>query len=62
MQLPLLAGGIYGIDYPYQKFDFVLVPSFQYGGMEHVGAIQYRADSLFLDESPSQTELLGGPA
>ena len=47
-----------GIDYPYQKFDFVLVPSFQYGGMEHVGAIQYRADSLFLDESPSQTELL----
>ena len=46
------------IDYPYQKFDFVLVPSFQYGGMEHVGAIQYRADSLFLDESPSQTELL----
>ena len=48
-----------GIDYPYQKFDFVLIPSFQYGGMEHVGAIQYRADSLFLDESPSQTELLG---
>ena len=27
--------------------------------MEHVGAIQYRADTLFLDESPSQTELLG---
>ena len=27
-----------GIDYPYQKFDFVLVPSFQYGGMEHVGS------------------------
>ena len=48
-----------GIDYPFQKFDFVLIPSFQYGGMEHVGAIQYRADSLFLDESPSQTELLG---
>ena len=48
-----------GIDYPFQKFDFVLVPSFQYGGMEHVGAIQYRADSLFLDESPSQSELLG---
>ena len=48
-----------GIDYPYQKFDFVLIPSFQYGGMEHVGAIQYRADSLFLDQSPSETELLG---
>lgn len=51
--------GYSGIDYPYQKFDFALIPSFQYGGMEHVGAIQYRADSLFLDESPSQTQLLG---
>lgn len=47
-----------GIDYPYQKFDFALLPSFQYGGMEHVGAIQYRADSLFLNETPSQTQLL----
>ena len=48
-----------GIDYPYQKFGFVLIPAFQYGGMEHVGAIQYRASSLFLDEAPSDTELLG---
>lgn len=47
------------IDYPFQKFDFALIPSFQYGGMEHVGAIQYRADSLFLDESPSQNQILG---
>jgi aminopeptidase N len=48
-----------GIDYPYQKFGFVLIPAFQYGGMEHVGAIQYRADSLLLDKSPSVTQLLG---
>ena len=48
-----------GIDYPYQKFGFALIPAFQYGGMEHVGAIQYRASSLFLDEAPSQTQLLG---
>ncbi|MFV1883096.1 MAG: M1 family metallopeptidase [Balneola sp.] len=47
-----------GIDYPFQKFDFALIPSFQYGGMEHVGAIQYRASSLFLDESPSESQLL----
>ncbi|MDA0679106.1 MAG: M1 family aminopeptidase [Proteobacteria bacterium] len=47
------------IDYPYQKFSFALIPAFQYGGMEHVGAIQYRADGLFLDESPSDTRLLG---
>jgi aminopeptidase N len=47
-----------GIAYPFQKFDFALIPGFQYGGMEHVGAIQYRADSIFLDESPSQSQLL----
>jgi len=47
-----------GIDFPFQKFDFALIPGFQYGGMEHVGAIQYRADSIFLDESPSQNRLL----
>ena len=47
-----------GIDYPYQKFGFALIPAFQYGGMEHVGAIQYRASSLFLEEAPSDTQLL----
>jgi aminopeptidase N len=48
-----------GIPYPFGKFDFVAVPSFQYGGMEHAGAILYRAGSLFLDESPTQNQLLG---
>lgn len=47
-----------GIDYPFQKFDFALIPTFQYGGMEHVGAIQYRASALFLDEDPSDSQLL----
>jgi len=47
-----------GIGYPFQKFDFALIPSFQYGGMEHVGAIKYRAESLFLDEDPSESQLL----
>ena len=47
-----------GIKYPFKKFDFALIPSFQYGGMEHVGAIQYSANSLFLDENPSQSRLL----
>jgi len=47
-----------GIEYPFQKFDFALIPSFQYGGMEHVGAIQYRASSLFLNEDPSDSQLL----
>ena len=47
-----------GIKYPFQKFDFALIPGFQYGGMEHVGAIQYRESSLMLDENPSDTRLL----
>lgn len=46
------------IPYPFQKFDFALIPAFPYGGMEHVGAIQYNAASLFLDEDPSDTQLL----
>ena len=32
-----------GIPYPWGKFDFLLVPSFQFGGMEHAGAIFYNA-------------------
>jgi len=47
-----------GIEYPFGKFDFVLVPSFQYGGMEHPGAILYRASTLLLDESATQNERL----
>lgn len=46
------------INFPFKKFDFALIPSFQYGGMEHVGAIQYRASSLFLDKNPSDSRLL----
>ncbi len=48
-----------GIDYPFEKFDFALIPDFQYGGMEHPGAIFYRDRSLFLDEPAKQSQLLG---
>jgi aminopeptidase N len=48
-----------GIEYPFQKFDFVLIPPFQYGGMEHPGAVTYRQSSLMLDESATQSQLLG---
>ena len=47
-----------GIEYPFQKFGFAIIPSFQYGGMEHPGAITYKASSLFLDESATQSKLL----
>ena len=47
------------IPYPFGKFDFVAIPSFQYGGMEHPGSILYRSASLFLDESATQSQYLG---
>lgn len=48
-----------GIEYPFQKFGFAIIPSFQYGGMEHPGAITYKASSLFLDESATQNKIMG---
>src|SRR4029079_13749399 len=38
-----------GIPYPFGKFDFLLVPAFQFGGMEHPGAVFYNASGLMLD-------------
>ncbi len=48
-----------GIGYPFGKFDFVLIPSFQFGGMEHPGAVYYNASSLLLDETATQNQTLG---
>jgi aminopeptidase N len=45
--------------YPFGKFDFLLVPAFQFGGMEHPGAIFYRDTGLLLEESATQDQLLG---
>jgi aminopeptidase N len=47
-----------GIPYPFGKFDFFLVPAFQFGGMEHPGAVFYNASGLMLDESATQNQLL----
>ncbi|MFT7899461.1 M1 family aminopeptidase [Tenacibaculum ascidiaceicola] len=44
--------------FPFQKMDFASLPPFQYGGMEHTGAIQYRESSLFLDGNATQTRKL----
>ena len=48
-----------GIPYPFEKFDFAAIPTFQYGGMEHVGAIFYRESGMFLDPNATQNQLLG---
>jgi aminopeptidase N len=47
-----------GIAYPFGKFDVVLIPAFQFGGMEHPGAIYYNADALLLDPSATQNQAL----
>ncbi|MFT5773254.1 MAG: aminopeptidase N, partial [Algoriphagus sp.] len=47
-----------GYSFPFQKLDFATIPIFQYGGMEHVGAIQYRESALFLDGNATDSELL----
>ncbi|WP_443945961.1 M1 family metallopeptidase [Pedobacter sp. AW1-32] len=46
-----------GISYPFQKFGFVAIPDFQFGGMEHVGAIDYKSSSIFLDPSATKDQL-----
>lgn len=45
------------IPYPFQKFGFVGIPDFQFGGMEHPGAIQYKASALFLDAGATKDQL-----
>jgi aminopeptidase N len=47
-----------GIPYPFGKFDFLLVPSFQFSGMEHPGAVYYNAASVLLDESATENQVL----
>jgi aminopeptidase N len=47
-----------GIPYAFGKFDFVLVPAFQFSGMEHAGKILYNAPGLLLDESATQNQYL----
>ncbi len=47
------------VPYPFDSFDIVLVPGFQFGGMEHPGAIYYHADLLLLDSSATPRQQLG---
>jgi aminopeptidase N len=46
------------IPMPFEKLDFVLLPGFQYGGMEHVGNIFYKESALILDESATDNQKL----
>ena len=45
-----------GIPYPFEKYGFVLLPGYQFGGMEHPGCIQYKDQTLFLGPNPTPDE------
>lgn len=47
-----------GIDYPFNKFEFILLPSFQYSGMEHPGCIYYNSSRLLLTSNAGIPEKL----
>jgi len=51
-----------GIPFPFQKIGFVAVPSFQFGGMEHPGEVQYNAAGLFLDDGATKDQLIARSA
>lgn len=46
------------IPYPFDKYDLVAIPSFQYSGMEHPGVTFYKASTLFPEKNPTQQQLL----
>ncbi len=46
------------IPYPFAKYDFIILPGFQYGGMEHTGATLYNDRRMFLNEHPTPGEEL----
>ena len=45
-----------GMAMPFPKYDFVIVPDFQFGGMEHPGCILYREATMFLGPDPTPDE------
>ena len=46
------------IPYPFAKYDLIILPGFQFGGMEHTGATLYTDGRMFLNENPTLIELL----
>ena len=47
-----------GIPYPFGSFDVVIVPDFQFGGMEHPGAIFYNAAGVLLEANATRQQQL----
>lgn len=47
-----------GIRQPFRKYGFVVLPGYQFGGMEHPGAIQLNELRIFLRNNPTDDEEL----
>lgn len=47
------------IPYPFEKYDLIILPGFQYGGMEHTGATLYNDRRMFLEPNATLSEMLG---
>lgn len=50
------------VPYPFTKYDLIILPGFQYGGMEHTGATLYTDRRMFLNEHPTLNEQLSRSA
>lgn len=50
--------GYTAIAYPFQEYGLVILPNYQFGGMEHPGAIQLSDHQVFLEKSATQEEEL----
>ncbi len=45
-----------GIPYPFEHYGFVVLPGYQFGGMEHPGCIQFNDQRIFLGPEPTPDE------
>ena len=45
-----------GIPYPFEQYSFVILPGYQFGGMEHPGCIQFTDWEIFLGPNPTPDE------
>jgi aminopeptidase N len=49
----------FGHEFPFTKYDQVLLPGFAYGGMEHAGATFLREDAILFRSTPTNSDKLG---
>lgn len=47
-----------GIAYPFAKYDLVILPGFQFGGMEHTGATFYNDNTIFVSKNATGAQHL----